>query len=142
MSWQSKPEEIYFKSNVDRTLYEVFDKLCYKLGHDPKEHREKWQDFDEVTYIDAGKYVIWRGFRKNYPMGFQVEIRIAANKDKEFTTHDLRIKIFGPNPAVEGWWLCSKSDTAAALNKKYNSQKPNPEKVEKVLEEVYKALKD
>jgi len=139
---QSNSGENNFKSNVDRTLYEFFDRLCYELGHDPKEHMGKHIDFDEFTYIDAGKYVIWRGVRKNYPMGFQVEIRIAANKDKEFTTHDLRIKIFGPNPAVEGWWLCSKSDTAVALNKKYNSQEPNPEKVEEVLEEVYKALKD
>ena len=142
MSWQSKPEEIYFKSNVDKTLYEFFDKLCYKFGHDPKEHMGKHIDFDEFTYIDGKKYVIWRGFRKNAPMGFQVEIHIATHKDKEFTTHDLRIGIFGPNPAVEGWWLCSKSDHAADLNKEYHSQKPDPRKVEEVLGEVYEAIKN
>ena len=141
MSWQSKSEEIYFKSNVDRTLYEFFDKLCDKLGHDPKEHREKWHDFDEVTYIDAGKYVIWRGFRKNAPMGFQVDISITTPKDERYTYDDLRIKIFGPNPALEGWWFYSKADHAADLNKEYHSQKPDPRKVEEVLKEVYEAIK-
>jgi len=137
---QRKGGKYNFKSNVDRTLYEFFDRLCYKLGYNPEEHMEKWQDFDEVTWIDAGKYILWRGVRKNAPMGFQVDISITTPKDERYTYNDLRIKIFGLNEAVDRWPL-HHPDEYPYWNEKYHSQEPDPKKVEKVLEEVYRALK-
>ena len=136
---QSNSGEINFKSNVDRTLYEFFDKLCHKLEYDPKEHREKWRSFDEVTWIDAGEYILQRGVRKNAPMGFQVDISIVT-RDKEFTTHYLRRKIFGLNEAVDRWPFHHPSEYPY-WNEKYHSQKPDPRKVEEVLGEVYEAIK-
>ncbi len=51
-----------------------------------------------------------------------------------------RIKIFGLNEALDRWWL-HHPDEYPYWNEKYHSQEPDPKKVEKVLEEVYRALK-
>ena len=119
---------------------EFFDRLCYELGYNPEEHITNSIFFDEFAHIDTGKYgVLQRGVRENAPMGFQVYISIVKG-DKEFNHHYLRIKIFGLNEALDRWWL-HHPDEYPYWNEKYHSQEPDPKKVEKVLEEVYRALK-
>jgi len=132
---------IEFESNVERTLYNLFDELCRKLGYDPVKHTRKgrYSDIEEFTFIDGKSYVLLREVCYSFSLP-QTKIIIAKDREK-ITHHELRIKIFGYNPAVDAWYLFSKIDEAAALNKKYHSQRADPSKIEEVLEDLINFLR-
>ena len=130
-----------FKSNVENILYNLFDELCHRLKYNPAKHskRRRNSEAEEITWIDGGDYILRREVypKKSIP---QVRIYVVAHNNV-ITQEDLRIKIFGINPAQDTWWLYSKLNDIAALNKKYHSRKADPNKIEKTIEELINFLK-
>jgi len=130
-----------FKSNIENTLYNLFDELCHMLGYNPEKYSERGKNSgaEEITWIDAGDYVL---LREVYPKGSipQVGVRVVAHS-KVITQEDLRIKIFGINPALGSWWLYPKADTVSTLNKEYHPRKADLSKIEETIKDLINFLK-
>ena len=155
MEFEKLTDKIEFKSNVDATLYNLFDELCHKLGHNPKEYTKLINSRARgieilTTWIETGDYILWREvYPENTIRGKDSRVRIKiisldkrTNRDKMINEYDIRRRIFGYNPAVVGWYLFSKIGEAAYFNEEYHRQEPDQNKVKETLEELIKFIKN
>ena len=104
MSVQSGIKEINFKSNVERAVYEVFNRVCEGLGYDWREYTSDEKYYSpfftiiQTTYIDGypekrKDFILRREVRK-FGEAY-CKIGIITPKGKEFTEYDIRKMLIG-----------------------------------------------
>ena len=104
MFQESQPKEINFGSNVERAVYEVFNKVCEGLGYDWREYTsdEKYSFFFatilQKTHIDGypkerKDYILRREVRDLG--GIYCKIEIFTPQGQKFTDYDIKRMLAG-----------------------------------------------
>ena len=107
MFQESQPKEINFGSNVERAVYEVFNKVCEGLGYDWREYTsdEKY-NFLLVTTVQKTHIDGYPEERKDFILRREVrelgrihcKIKIFTPKGREFTDYDIRKILIEESP--------------------------------------------
>ena len=107
MSIQSGVGKINFKSNVERAVYEVFNRVCEGLGYDWREYTsdEKYSflfaTIVQTTHIDGypkerKDYILRREVRDFG--GIHCKIEIFTPQGQKFTDYHIKRMLIGESP--------------------------------------------
>ena len=138
--WEVSDVRIDFGSNIEKTLYDVFSKICEKLGHNPSEYTRPG-GFDstvvEWTWIDGGSYLLSRRVELAFGKPF-VKIDIFVGS-VHITQDDLRKELFGPDPS-RLWYIYHDKELRQRLTE-YHSKRPSKKRVDRIVSEIANAVK-
>ena len=150
MSLQTEVEEINFNSNVERAVYEVFNKVCEGLGYDWRKYTsdEKY-NFLLVTTVQETHIDGYPEERKDFILrrevrelgGIHCKIKIFTPKGKEFTDYDIRKMLTEWSDPIYGWPSYSNRELRK-LKRIYGAQKISDEKINEVVEKILKEFED
>ena len=146
MSIQSGVGKINFNSNVERAVYEVFNRVCEGLGYDWREYTndEKYSflfaTIVQTTHIDG-----YRKERKDYILrrevrdfgGIHCKIEIFTPKRRKFTEYEIKEMLTGRPDPIYAWHLFSNEELAKA-KRWYDAQEISEEKINEVVKEILK----
>jgi len=144
MSLQTEVEEINFKSNVERAVYEVFNKVCEGLGYD-------WRKYtSDEKYCLFYATVIQRTDIDGYPdrkfyLGRKVKdideirctVEIVTPRGKKFTEYDIKKILTEWSDPIYAWPSYSNRELRK-LKRIYGAQKISDEKINEAVKKILK----
>ena len=141
---ESRPKEINFNSNVERAVYEVFNKVCEGLGYD-------WRKYtSDEKYCLFYATVIQRTDIDGYPdrkfyLGRKVKdideirctVEIVTPKGKKFTEYEIKKMLTGrPDPIYASHFF--SNEELAREKRNYGAQEISDKKIDEVAREILK----
>lgn len=130
--------KINFKSNVERAVYEVFNRVCEGLGYDWRKYTsdEKYSflfaTILQETYIDGypekREDVILRREVRDFG-GIHCKIGIITPKGREFTEYDIKK-------------MLTESSDSTSNDEELKELKISDEKINEVVKEILEEFKE